>query len=394
MKYFAAACLLALFRPALAADQAATSPLYWTYQYVLATSDDELAVAQMVFDLPRAHPEMCDRAMLDMLAEFFAHANVTDPNYERGMREVFGILAMGEAARYRTVVDQVGKRTKLSAIKSMAKDYVKDHKEDVPQYIPGTIDRAALRRQYAQDALAARHPAEIALKLSRLALNATTIDEQFAIAGKPDAVLGHQRRMTDGLFVHIRTPYLFYYYRGIGRVTYMYKNGEGWILRKVTINPLAFEPLMPYRDYAAELGLPDSASLEMTMLLSGDGPAAQIATQANHDRPAAPPTLFMDAAAEMLLAKYRAPLARDQRDAYGWICRLLSHRGGPRYSSVLSTVTTGTADEWLRDYAELKIDPSPEANPAPYTPGSIDIAGLAKKYPAPYPAIVGVASAP
>src|SRR4029078_9229255 len=98
--YFAAALLLALFRPALATNQAATSPLYWTYQYVLATSDDELAVAQMVCALPRAHPEMCDRAMLDMLAEFFAHANVTDPNYERGMREVFTLRELGEDAAH------------------------------------------------------------------------------------------------------------------------------------------------------------------------------------------------------------------------------------------------------------------------------------------------------
>jgi hypothetical protein len=339
------------------------------------------------------HPEMCDRAMLDMLAEFFAHANVTDPNYERGMKELFGIFEVGEAARYRTVVDEVGKRARLDSIRSRARKYVETHKENVPQYIAGTIDRAALRRKYAQEALAARHPIEIAARLAALPLNVTAIDQQFAVAGKPDAVLGYQRRMTDGLLIHIRTPYLFYYYRGIGRLTYMYKNNRGWILRKVTINPLAFEPLMPYRHYAAEFGLPDDATLEMSMLLSGDGPSAQIATQANHDRPAAPPTLFMDTAAEMLLAKYSAPLPREQRDAYGWICRLLSHRGGPRYASVLATAQ-GTPDEWLGNYARLKIDPAPEANPAPYVPGSIDLAALARKYPAPYPPIMGMSSTP
>jgi hypothetical protein len=96
-------------------------------------------------------------------------------------------------------------------------------------------------------------------------------------------------------------------------VTYQYKNGIGWLMRKVTINPLAFEPLMPYRDFAAEFKLPDDESLEMTMLLSGDGPAAQTAAKNNHDRPKPAPTIIMDTAAELLLAKYQAPLEPDQR---------------------------------------------------------------------------------
>ena len=386
MKPFAAILLLLLCGPAPAADRTETSPLYWTYQHVLATSDDELSVAQLVFDLPQMHPEMCDRPMLDLMAEFLANANVSNPAYEKGIKEVFSILEMGEAARYRTVAQQVENKAKLGSIKSRARKYARKHKENVPQYLPGTIDRAALRRQYARDALAAHHSPDLGIQLSRLTLNGN-VDKQFAIAGKPDAVLGYQRRMTDGLFVHIRTPYLYYYYRGIGRVTYQYKNGIGWIMRKVTVNPLAFEPLMPYRDFAAELGLPDDATLDMTMLLSGDGPSTQTAVQNNHDRPGLPPTFIMDTAAELLLAKYRAPIEADQRDAYNWICRLLSHRGGARYAAVLETVANGAADEKLRRYAELKIDPAPKAEQTPYVPGSINLVELARVYPAPYPVI-------
>lgn len=386
MKYLAVALLLMLCRSAPAADRAETSPLYWTYQRVLATSDEELSVAQLVFDLPQMHPEMCDRAMLDLMAEFLANANVSDPAYEKGIKEVFSILELGEAARYRKVAQQVEKKAKPSSIKNRAWKYARQHQENVPQYVPGTIDRAALRRQYARDALATRHSPDLAIRLAGLPLNGN-VDKQFAIAGKPDAVLGYQRRMTDGIFVHIRTPYLYFYYRGIGRVTYQYKNGIGWIMRKVTVNPLAFEPLMPYRDFSAELGLPDDASLEMTMLLSGDGPSTQAAVQNNHDRPKPPPTFIMDTAAEMLIARYRGPIELDQRDAYNWICRLLSHRGGARYSAVLENVANGAADEKLRRYAELKIDPAPGAEQTPYVPGSIKLVELARVYPVPYPPI-------
>lgn len=386
VKSFAAIVLLLSCGAALAADRAETSPLYWTYQHVLATSDDELSVAQLVFDLPQMHPDMCDRAMLDLMAEFLVNANVSNPSYEKGIKEVFGILELGEAARYRTVAQQVENKAKLGSIKSRARKYARDHKENVPQYLPGTIDRAALRRQYARDALAAHHSPDLGIQLNRLTLNGN-VDKQFAVAGKPDAVLGYQRRMTDGILIHIRTPYLYYYYRGIGRVTYQYKNGIGWIMRKVTVNPLAFEPLMPYREFAAELGLPDDATLDMTMLLSGDGPSTQTAAQNNHDRPKRPPTLIMDAAAEMLLAKYRGPIELDQRDAYAWICRLLSHRGGARYSALLESVANGAVDEKLRRYAELKIDPAPGAEQTPYVPGSVNLAELARVYPVPYPVI-------
>jgi hypothetical protein len=386
MKHVAVVLLLLSCSSVPAADRAETSPLYWTYQHVLVTSDDELSVAQLVFDLPQMHPEMCDRAMLDLMAEFLVNANLIAPSYEKGIEEIFSILELGEAARYRTVAQQVEKKAKLGSIKGLAKKYARKHKEDVPQYIPGTIDRAALRRQYARDALAARHSPDLGIQLSRLTLNGN-VDKQFAIAGKPDAVRGYQRRMTDGILVHIRTPYLYYYYRGIGRVTYQYKNGIGWLMRKVTVNPLAFEPLMPYRDFAAELGLPDDATLDMTMLLSGDGPSTQTAVQNNHDRSRPPPTLIMDAAAELLLARFRAPIELDQRDAYNWICRLLSHRGGARYSAVLETVANGAVDEKLRRYAELEIDPAPGAEQTPYVPGSVNLAELAREYPVPYPVI-------
>jgi hypothetical protein len=386
MKFLVASVLFALAGPALAADSAQKNPLYWTYQYVIATSDEELSVAQLVFDLPEMHPEMCDRDMLDLLAEFLANANVNDPAYRPGLKEVFGILEMREPARYRTVAQQVAHDARDTAIRSLAANYARHHKQDVPQYVPGSIDRAALRRQYARDALASRHPPELAAKLAALALNGG-VDPQFAIAGKPDAVVGYQRRMTDGLFVHIRTPYMFHYYRGIGRVTYQYKDGIGWLMRKVTINPLAFEPQMPYRDFAAEFKLPDDETLEMTMLLSGDGPSEQTAAKNNHDRSKPAPTLIMDTAAELLLAKYPSPIEPEQRDAYGWFCRLLSHKGGPRYAKVLQTVQAGAVDEKLRRYAALKVEPAPGADPALYVPGSIKLAALASVYPVPYPSL-------
>jgi len=192
MKFVVATIMLALAGTAPAADGAQKSPLYWTYQYVIATSDEELSVAQLVFDLPEMHPEMCDREMLDLLAEFLANANVNDPGYRAGLKEVFSILEMRDAARYRTVAEQVAKKAQDSSIRSLAGSYARSHKENVPQYLPGTIDRAALRKQYALDALAAHHPADLALSLTTLPLNGG-VDRQFVVAGKPDASLVWQR---------------------------------------------------------------------------------------------------------------------------------------------------------------------------------------------------------
>src|SRR6188508_103507 len=171
MKFLVASVLFALVGAALAADSSQKNPLYWTYQYVIATSDEELSVAQLVFDLPEMHPEMCDREMLDLLAEFLANANVNDPSYRAGLKEVFSILEMRDAARYRTVAQQVASKAKDSAIRSLATNYAKRYKQDVPQYVPGTIDRAAMRRQYALDALAAHHFAELAASLTTIPLN-------------------------------------------------------------------------------------------------------------------------------------------------------------------------------------------------------------------------------
>src|SRR5215510_6719002 len=128
MKYWVAAILFAWSGPAPAAGNAEGAPLYWTYQYVLATSDEELTVAQLVFDLP-LHPEMCDQPMLDLLAEFLANANVRDPAYEKGMKELFGILEMRDPARYRTVAEQVAKKAEPS-IKGVAAKFAKAHPEN------------------------------------------------------------------------------------------------------------------------------------------------------------------------------------------------------------------------------------------------------------------------
>jgi hypothetical protein len=122
MKHVAVVLLLLSCSSVPAADRAETSPLYWTYQHVLVTSDDELSVAQLVFDLPQMHPEMCDRAMLDLMAEFLVNANLIAPSYEKGIEEIFSILELGEAARYRTVAQQVEKKAKLGSIKGLAKN--------------------------------------------------------------------------------------------------------------------------------------------------------------------------------------------------------------------------------------------------------------------------------
>lgn len=47
---------------------------------------------------------------------------------------------------------QVQRKAQDTSITADASNYVRRHPEAVPQYVPGTIERAALRRQYVRDA--------------------------------------------------------------------------------------------------------------------------------------------------------------------------------------------------------------------------------------------------
>jgi hypothetical protein len=254
-------------------------------------------------------------------------------------------------------------------------------------YVPGTIDLHAIVAEMDAAALAAKPTTEQARHLAQFP--GGTIDDLFAWAGKPQQIVSGQTRATDGLLINIRIQRLSFYYRGLGRVVYGYSGGRvrdeiGWLFQAVVADPLAFEQEFSYRDRAAELGLPDSGTLEMTQLVSGYTAAMKNVVETNYRR-ASRPLAFMDTAAEILATQFQTAGDPGSVDAYAWICRLLTQHGGQRYAAVLTRVAAETPDPKLRKYADLPIEKTTEVPADPYVPGTISLAAQRAKYPSPYP---------
>jgi hypothetical protein len=69
----------------------------------------------------------------------------------------------------------------------------------------------------------------------------------------------------------------------------------------------------------------------------------------------------------------------------GWICRLLSQRGGPRYAALLQRVATESGERKLQRLAKLGIAKAAAVPPEPYRVGSISIHAQRERFPSPYP---------
>jgi hypothetical protein len=168
-------------------------------------------------------------------------------------------------------------------------------------------------------------------------------------------------------------------------VVFGYNRAKGdWLFQAVVADPLAFEQEFSYRDRAAELGLPDAPTLEMTQLVSGYLASLKNVVVVNYRR-AARPLEFMDTSAEILATQFASAADPVTVDSYAWICRLLTMHGGRRYAAILKHVAAETDDPKLARFAQLPIEPTAEVPAEPYLPGTLSLAAQRAKYPPLYP---------
>ena len=360
----------------------ADGALRWSYEYVLATSTVDGQLYQVVTGVIE-DAALRDPAMCDLLAEVMASLSARKIRAEKTYPALLRVLAnVPNAARYRDVVKTSRKFITGPGAEKFVNRYLENmRRSKEPQYIPGTVDLAARRDGYARSALAVEPTPEQAQALATMP-DSVSIDDLFALAGTPAAAGTRDMLFVASMGVDIRQLWL--YYRGIGRVTFDYKSKFGWHLQEFVADPMAFEGFMPYRDKAAEFGLPDDATISLIQLLSANPAAIKVSAQDTYRRGNAPGQ-YMDAAAELLLQRYAAVSNTPAADAYGWICNVLHDLGGQRYARVVATVAKRASDEKLRKFSGIDVKRLPDDPGESYVPGTVSLAELAKKFPALYP---------
>lgn len=380
----AALCGTFYLAPATAADDSRI----WAYKYVLATSQHPREFATILTHLEN-EPELRQVELVDYLAEVLWE---NDKKTERADVELQNMLARYlhnfGGQRYLDLFKQLQKTNAKGNSKDNVRRYADDYVDNFkgtsePQYVLGTVNLPALREQFAKDALAAQPTEEQAREMDQLPVNAGP-DALITRIGRPQYIGSGQLRVGERIFLDVHIQKMTFYYRGIGRVSFQYKNDVGWMARDREVDPEAFEDFMPYREHAAELGLPSDEAVGYAQLLSNHSMAIKIAAQSRTMHGGATPQ-FMDAAAQLLLANHASIVEPRMVDAYAWICRLLVSYGGPRYSNVLATVATGASSDKLRKFAELKMEKTAPTTGEPYVPGSVSLVELRAKYPPLYP---------
>ena len=365
---------------------AAPAGRVWTYQYVLSTGQSERELAPITDHIIK-EDELHDRALLDYVAEVlvtrFLDGHFTVPYKLRLIRA----LKIEKTPRYTAVLERVIGQTLNIAVQKEARDALRKNPAGEAGYVPGSIDLHAIVAEMDAAALAAKPTTEQARHLAQFP--GGSIDDLFAWAGKPQQIVSGQTRVTDGMLIVIKVQRLSFFYRGLGRVVYGYSSGSlrneiGWLFQAVVADPLAFEGEFSYRDRAKELGMPDSATLEMTQLVSGYTASTKNVVEVNYHR-AARPLEFMDTAAEILATQFQTADDPAKTDMYAWICRLLAQHGGQRYAAILDRVATQTADPKLARYASLPIEKTTDMPSEPYVPGAISLAAQRTRYPSLYP---------
>jgi hypothetical protein len=375
-------CALLWFASITCAEEATVSPLAWTYRYVLST-----ALAENEFD-PLLQGIRLDEDLRSATLDYLAEALVSPLNREMSAEarlRLARFLATQGDARYRDVLARTLRGGEGAEIHDLVSRHGKRwrHSKE-PQYLPGTIDFEKLRAQYAAAALAYEPTDAAARKLAALPAD-SSIENLFELVGTPHAVVSGAVSATDGLLINIKIRRLSIYYRGIGRVVFAFRKYDQWKSQGVVIDPEAFEALMPYRERPLSRVASADDALAFTQLLNGHPMAMKVAVESRWRTRSATPE-FLDATAEVLLAQHAGARTAHELDVYAWMCRLLNSHGGPRYAAILATVARDTHDEKLRRFASLPIQRPNGVDTARYVAGSVSLAELRAKYPAPYPA--------
>ena len=358
------------------------APRIWAYQYVFATASAPHQFEPLLRHL-KQEPELQTPELLDYVAQ----ALVSPVNEDLDMQSeklLARSLEKRGGARYRDTFALLVDKAHSNDIHLLAKSMVRKYrKRTETQFRPGSINFARLRENYAAAALAASNPTdEQAQRLAAFPTEAS-IDDLFALAGKPHAVISGQVFVTD-LIIRVRVQRMGFIYRGIGRVTFEYTDGIGWKSRSVVTDPTALEGLLPYRYPVVLAGQPSNEELAYTQLLSGHLASMKMALETQWRSGKVSPE-FVDTTAELLLKGHAKAEGSFAIDVHAWMCRVLVTYGGPRHASVLQSVAATTQNPKLRKYALLPQEKTGNPNTAPYVEGSVSLEALRARYPQPYP---------
>jgi hypothetical protein len=356
------------------------SPTTWSYHYMLASWHPGESLVP-VLDALSADAGAQNAATLDGVAEALAlHAG--DERLEQAdANALVTTLARTKSGRYRDVMRSAGERLQFGKQRAIAHAYANEHqRKTAEQYVPGSIDFAALRASYVARALATQPTESGARKLAELGA-ASTMADLFALAGPPHHAEVRQVRLS----VDTKYRRMLFYYRGAGRVVFAPDGSKGWVFQSVVVDPLVFEGEMPYRARAAELGMPDDARLRMIQFASGSMLGRKASVESSI-KTAPVPLEFLDTAAQYLSENFLAPPDEVADDTNAWIVRLLADCGGPRYVGVIRAANKSTGKRtWRQSLA--KIREVEGITRERFVPGSISLPAQATKYPSLYPEV-------
>jgi hypothetical protein len=353
----------------------------WCYQYLLATWTPRTRLAPLLEGIA-ADPRTRTALMLDNVAQLLLDHLDDERLLKDDAKLLLSLLTRTQSGRYQRVMATVRDSQRPAVLKDMARKYMLEHKKKtVDQYLPGTIDFEPLRAEYMRMAVAVRPTEERARALNSLKTG-DAIEELFALLGPPQHVATRHIRLGTNLdFRH-----LLLYYRGAGRAVFELDDTEGWRFHAVVADPLAYEPLMPYRARAGQFGLPDDAALNMALLTGNSVLAMKVAVEDSYHQPEVP-LEFLDTAAEILAQNWKSAEAEDAVDTCAWIIRLLADKGGPRYAPLLAQVADGSNNLKLKRWAKQKVQKPAGVPRAHYVVGSVVLADQARKFPSPYPGV-------
>jgi hypothetical protein len=357
------------------------TPADWCYQYLLATWEPGRTLTPVLEGIV-VNPTKQNTVALDHVAQFVLDHLDDERLSKDEAKELVGALTRTRSGRYRLAMAKVAESQRPKVITLMAGDYVREHKlTTVEEYVPGTIDLSSLRAGYVRAALSASATDERARKMDTLP-GYSSPEALFALMGPPQHVEGRYFRFSET----IKYSRLLLYYRGAGRVSFGLDDSGTWLSQRNVADPVAFEALMPYRDRAAEFGLPDDAAIRMAQLLSQTLPALRLVLEDSYNLEQVP-VEFLDTAAEILAQNWRSHGDDIREDVYAWMIRLLTTKGGPRYEPLLAEIADGTKSLKLRKWARLTVKKPAGIPRTHYVIGSIVLADEARKFPSPYPGV-------
>lgn len=337
------------------------------YRLIHAAHAEDLAHLYNDVDLSAGEPRTGD-----LLAEYLLRV-APDPRLDgHEAADMVAALARRPGARWRAAMQKIRESDAPVLLKAAAFDYVLHHPAAAEEYAPGSIDVAALRIADSQAALAIHATDERARRLGALARGQTPA-EVFAQVGFPQSARVAQ-------VANVRR--LLCFYRGAGRVVFGAVKNDPWRQQGSVADALLFEEEMPYRESPAQFAQPDDVGLRMIQIASGRPYPLKMALAASYD--GAAPVELLDAAAEWLAQNWRT-VNDGNEDALAWAARLLRTRGGVRYSVLLKQVAHDIKSPKVRRYAKLTALRVKDVPTAPYVPGTVSLADVARKHPDLYP---------